>query len=123
MKEGNKMSFEKYYKENFEDKKRQSSLKEDHRKSWEAGRQYAFDYQIHYKWQSPDNPPPSDGERRLVMLRKNNILNLSDEHPIIAKYGLYIIAPNNWTYYYNMDNVNITKYVIAWTDLPKYTPS
>jgi hypothetical protein len=30
------MTFDEYYKQEFEDKKRQSSLKEDHKKTWDA---------------------------------------------------------------------------------------
>lgn len=114
------MTFDKYYKENYVDKLRQSSLKEDHHKSWEAGRQYAFEYQIHYKWQSPDNPPPSDGESRLVMLREDNSIGLTSKHPIQAEYGSILTSPNEWTYYDGFETLIITPDVIAWTDLPEY---
>jgi hypothetical protein len=118
MKEGNKMTKEQWLEANQQRFITQTfSIMDALYEAWDAGKQSA------YEWQSPDNPPPSDGESRLVMLREGNSIGLTTKHPVMAEYGLTVNEPCDWTIFDGIDNKTITEDVISWTDLPKYTPS
>ena len=74
---------------------------------------------LKYTWHTVDNPPPSDGESRLVMLAEENELGWTSKRPVIAEFGQFKATPDDWTIYDGMENVIITSDVVFWTELPK----
>ncbi len=72
-------------------------------------------------WHKAENKPQKSGESYLVVLKKDNSFEYTNERPIIAEFGFYKSKPNNWTIFNNESRENeiADDDVLYWMELPK----